>query len=232
MTNKNLAIIITMAVLPLVLLALGIYGSFSFTFPVAIIWQLAVAKEGLASLGLKRTALAKSIVLGILSGVIISSLGGYLLRLLGMTDYSIEKVQEANHVLQRFGLEISFRGELGYRLLTAGGSLKWILLSLAFCVFLVGLGEEVFWRGFIQKKFSKKLSKHLSVWITAVIFGSIHFYLFFVLPFREGALFLGLITLAGAFWGYLYEYSGNIWAPSISHGIAAFVVWRYFVFKV
>lgn len=71
---------------------------------------------------------------------------------------------------------------------------------------------------------------HASVWLVAILFGLVHFYLLLIVPFREGVLFMGLIALAGAAWGYLYEYFGNIWSCAFSHGVAAFIIWRYFVF--
>ncbi|MEA3489361.1 MAG: type II CAAX endopeptidase family protein [Candidatus Omnitrophota bacterium] len=216
---------------PLLLLAFGVYGSFSFTFSIPLVWQIGILGEGLRSLGLKRRSLWPSITAGILTGLIIAFFGGFILRALGMTCYHIDRAGEINNFLQSFGLRISFQGELGFRLLTAGNELIWVFSSLIFSIFLVGLGEEIFWRGFIQRKISKALPKNASIWITAVLFSLVHFYIFFIIPFKEGLFLLGLIALTGAIWGYLYEYFGNIWGPALSHGITAFLVWRYFVFS-
>jgi membrane protease YdiL (CAAX protease family) len=101
-----------------------------------------------------------------------------------------------------------------------------------YCLFLVGLGEEIFWRGFIQGKMTKVLKKHPAIWITALLYGLVHSYIFFIIPIKEGFIMLGLITLVGAFWGYLYECFENVWGPALSHGIVAFIIWKYFVFSV
>ncbi len=229
-TNR-FAVAIAAILIPLALLAFGVYGTFSFTFSIPLIWQFCFLGEGINSLGLKRRSFWPSAATGILTGIVLAVSGGFILKALGMTGYSLDKVHELNSFLRSFGIKITFMGEAGFKLLSAGNELNWVLLSLIYCVLLVGLGEEIFWRGFIQRKISRTLPVPASIWVTAVLFALVHSYLFFIIPFKEGLIFLGLITLAGAFWGYLYEYFGNIWGPAFSHGIIAFIVWRYFVFS-
>lgn len=215
---------------PLILLSFGVYGTFSFTFSVPLFWQVGLLGKDMGSVGLKRKSFLPSAASGILTGLIIAFCGGFILKVLGMTGYSMDKVNEINSFLSSLPVKLTFQGETGYKLLSMGDRLKGALTYLGYCLFLVGLGEEIFWRGFIQKKISKKLSKHPSIWITAVIYGLVHSYIFIVVPIRDGFIFLGLIALAGAFWGYLYERFNNVWGPALSHGIVAFIVWKYFVF--
>ena len=228
----RLAVSIAAVALPLILLGFGVYGSFSFSFSVPLFWQVGLLGKGISSVGLKRRSLWPSVGTGVLTGLILAFLGGFILKALGMTGYPIDKVLEINSFLSSYGLKISFHGELGYRLLSAGEALKEVLPYLGFSLFLIGLGEEIFWRGFIQRKISKILPKNPSIWVTAVLYGLVHFYIFFIIPFKEGCFLLGLITLVGALWGYLYEYFDNIWGPALSHGIVAFIVWKYFVFSL
>ncbi|GEM_PF-1920807 len=227
----RLTVAVAAALLPLILLGLGIYGTFTFSFSLPLLWQVGFLGEGISSVGLKRRSLWPSAAAGVLTGLFLAFIGGFILKILGLTGYPIDKVHEINNFLGTFGLKVSFRGELGYRLLTAGKGLKELLLYLGFSVFLIGLGEEIFWRGFIQKKIMNALPKNASVWMAAVLFGLIHFYVLLFIPLKQGLFLMGLITLAGAFWGYLYEYFGNIWAPAVSHGVVAFIVWKYFVFS-
>lgn len=226
------AVSIAAVALPLILLGFGVYGSFSFSFSVPLFWQVGLLGKGTSSMGLKRKSLGPSVATGVLTGLLLGLLGGFILKALGMTDYPIDKLREINNFLGSYGLKIPLHGEMGYRLLTAGEGFKEVLSYLGFSLFLIGLGEEIFWRGFIQRKISKTLPKTLSIWVTALLYGLIHFYVFFFMPLKEGFFLLGLIALAGAFWGYLYEYFDNVWGPALSHGIVAFLVWKYFVFSL
>jgi hypothetical protein len=36
------------------------------------------------------------------------------------------------------------------------------------------------------------------------------------------------VIFLGVFWGYLFEYFDNLSSPALSHGILAFVIWRYY----
>jgi len=226
----NIPVILAAIIVPVVLLVFGIYGTFSFTFSIPIIWQIGFRGGGISSLGLKRKSLWPAVAAGILSGSVIAFTGGYILKALGIAGYSINSVEAINGFLDFLNIKIVFKGEMGCRLLAQDSTLKGILSYLGYSFFMVGLGEEIFWRGFIQKKMRNVLPKHFAIWVTAILFGLVHSYLFFVLPFKEGSIMVGLIALAGAFWGYLYERFDNIWAPALSHGVTAFVVWKYFVF--
>ena len=99
--------------------------------------------------------------------------------------------------------------------------------DLFFNIFLIALipaiGEELFFRGIIQKKLENILAPHLSVFITSFIFSAIHFQFFGFLP----RLFLGMIL------GYLFLYSRNLWASIFAHFInnAMGVLLMYSSFK-
>lgn len=73
---------------------------------------------------------------------------------------------------------------------------------------LTGVGEELTFRGIIQKLISDKwANQHIAIWVTAIIFSAIHFQFFGFFP----------RMLLGAFFGYLLVWSGSIWLPIYAH---------------
>jgi len=183
-----------------------------------------------SSLGLKGNSIRSSIIIGLVSGCILGLIGGNSLRLLGVTGYVYSNMDKLQLSIGVFNIAFPLQKELGYQLLSISNSFVGMGLYLIFCFLLIGLGEEIFWRGFIQKKISNHLSSNLAIWITAILFALIHFYIFTILPMKSGIFFLLLIAISGIVWGYLFKYFNNVWSSAISHGIAAFIIWKYFFF--
>lgn len=91
-----------------------------------------------------------------------------------------------------------------------------LLMNLLVIALLAGIGEELLFRGVLQKimiGWTKNI--HWGVWITAIIFSAIHLQFFGFIP-----------RLAlGALLGYLFVWSKNLWVPILAHTINnAFVV--------
>ncbi|MAO71447.1 MAG: hypothetical protein CMD02_02930 [Flavobacteriales bacterium] len=85
-----------------------------------------------------------------------------------------------------------------------------LILNLFLIALIPAIGEELFFRGIIQKKLSNILkSTHLSVIITSCIFSAIHMQFFGFLP----RLLLGIIL------GYLFVYSRNLCTSILAHFI-------------
>jgi membrane protease YdiL (CAAX protease family) len=83
-----------------------------------------------------------------------------------------------------------------------------LLLNLVIIAVLPGLGEELIFRGIVQKQVGLIFKSPIAgIWIAAFIFSAIH------LQF-EG--FLPRMML-GAILGYLYYWTGNLWVPVIVH---------------
>lgn len=215
---------------PFLLLSKGIFGSFLFTFSVPLIWQVGFRGKSIGSLGLRRDPLWSSVIAGLTSGVILGLLGGNLLKLLGITGYIFTSAHALRLSIGAFPVAFSLQNELGYRLLNMSDTPAGIVIYLLFSIFVIGLGEELFWRGFVLKKILNRMPRHTAIWITAVLFAAIHCYIFTILPFAAGVIFLGLIAIAGACWGYLFIVFNNLWPAAISHGIAAFIIWKYYFF--
>jgi len=84
--------------------------------------------------------------------------------------------------------------------------------EIIFNVFLIGvlpaLGEEIVFRGIIQKNIQWIFNKpHLAIWIAAFIFSFIHL---------QFAGFIPRLIL-GAVLGYLFYFTQNLWVPIIAH---------------
>lgn len=75
---------------------------------------------------------------------------------------------------------------------------------------LTGFAEESFFRGGIQRLlFRLRVNRHLAIWITAFIFSTVHFQFFGFFP----------RLLLGAWFGYLYMWTGSLWVPVFAHAL-------------
>jgi membrane protease YdiL (CAAX protease family) len=216
---------------PFFCLSKDIYGSFLFTIPVVLIWQIGLRGRSLSALGLQGFSFS-SLLIGLVSGVLMGLLCGKILQLLGITGYTLGISHAQEYSLGSFDIVLPLGRELGYRLLIRSASLKGALLYFAFSLAAVGFGEEFFWRGFIQSRLDAYLPDRLAIVITALLFSLVHFYILTITPLAAGLSFLLLIACAGFIWGYMRLRFNNIWACALSHGICAFIIWKYYFFHV
>ena len=217
--------------LPLFLLSRDIYGSFLFTIPAVLLWQIGVRNRPLSCLGTGRPSLS-SLAIGLASGLALGLACGQLLRLLGITGYTLGSSHAWEYSLGKITIVLPIGRELGYRLLVGSTTLKGIFLYLLFCLVAVGFGEELFWRGFLQERFTAYLPARAALLITALLFSLSHFYIITITPLAAGLSFLLLIAAAGFIWGYMYFYFGTIWPGVLSHALCAFIIWKYYFFQV
>ena len=92
--------------------------------------------------------------------------------------------------------------------LTEFKSLPKLLVAMTVMAIIPAIGEEVLFRGIIQRKIFHKIGDmHISIWLTAAIFSATHLQ------------FLGFIPrmLLGAMFGYMYAWSRNLWTPIFAH---------------
>lgn len=83
-----------------------------------------------------------------------------------------------------------------------------LIYNIILIAAIPAIGEELLFRGLLQRLFTEWTKNiHLSIWLAAILFSTIHFQFFGFIP----RLFLGLI------FGYLLEYTGSIWIPIIGH---------------
>jgi len=85
-----------------------------------------------------------------------------------------------------------------------------LIVNLFIIAFLPALGEELLFRGVIQKELVGKLDNpDVAIFIASVIFSAIHFQVQGFLP----KLFIGLIL------GYAYYWTKSLWYPMVLHFI-------------
>ena len=102
------------------------------------------------------------------------------------------------------------------------GSIKGLLLNVFIIGLMPAIGEELIFRGILQRIFVEwTKSRHWGIIISALIFSAIHLQFYGFIP----------RFLLGAFFGYLLEWSGTIWLPIIAHFVnnAFSVIVSYFV---
>ena len=87
-------------------------------------------------------------------------------------------------------------------------SISGLVSTLLIVAVLPALGEELVFRGVVQKQFGQLFRNEvIGIWAAAVVFSAIHFQF-------EG--FLPRIAL-GAIMGYLYMWTKSLWVPIIVH---------------
>lgn len=92
----------------------------------------------------------------------------------------------------------------------SGTSIGTLLVNILTIGVITGVCEELVFRGTFQRIIgSGPIGPHLAIWITAVIFSILHFQFFGFLP----------RVLLGAFFGYLFYWTGSIWIAATAHAI-------------
>ncbi len=94
------------------------------------------------------------------------------------------------------------------------------LFGLLVIAVLPALGEELLFRGTLQKLFERWWGRpHLAVWLAAAVFSAYHMQ------------FMGFFPrmILGAMFGYLYLWSGNLWVSIFAHfvnnGFVVFMIY-------
>ena len=96
-----------------------------------------------------------------------------------------------------------------------------LLLNIIFIALFAGIGEELFFRGVLQRMFIKAFKNPWTgILVTAAIFSAFHFQFFGFVP----RFLLGIVL------GALYWYSGSLWPAMAAHFIydAFFITLAYF----
>lgn len=82
--------------------------------------------------------------------------------------------------------------------------------NLLLFALIPAIGEEAFFRGILQKQLMRLYKEpHLAIWVTAIIFSTIHF---------QFAGFVPRLLLGGVL-GYVFYFSRSLWASIIGHFI-------------
>ncbi|WP_246577883.1 CPBP family intramembrane glutamic endopeptidase [Clostridium psychrophilum] len=89
------------------------------------------------------------------------------------------------------------------------GNLIWIGLLL---LFIIGPGEEIYWRGFIQNALSKKMGETKGYIISVLLYGGVHI-------ITGNVMLIIAALVCGTFWGWLYKKEKSLLPVIISHAI-------------
>jgi membrane protease YdiL (CAAX protease family) len=85
----------------------------------------------------------------------------------------------------------------------------WIGLLL---LFIIGPGEEIYWRGLIQSSFSERFGPAKGFILTTALYAGVHIV---ALNF----MLFGAAAVCGLFWGLLYTWRKNLFAVVLSHAV-------------
>lgn len=96
------------------------------------------------------------------------------------------------------------------QVMLSSDSIGGMVVAVVVVGIMTGFGEEIFFRGAMQRIIaSNGMNHHLAIWIVAVIFSLLHFQFYGFIP----------RILLGAFFGYLFYWSGSIWVSATAHAI-------------
>ncbi len=123
-----------------------------------------------------------------------------------------------NYLTLKFNI-ISDKGSLIENIYANKSRFSPVLIS-ALIFFPIAFGEEVFWRGFVQKNLSLHYSKWEALLITVFLYTFIH--IFSMNPILMIAAFV-----CGIFWGIIYLYTDKLNIVLISH-----IVWDLLIFVI
>ena len=82
-----------------------------------------------------------------------------------------------------------------------------LLIATFIIALLPGIGEELIFRGLIQKKFTYLMNPHVAIWLSAFLFSALHLQFYGLVP----------RMLLGVLFGYIFYWSGNLWLPILAH---------------
>ncbi len=94
------------------------------------------------------------------------------------------------------------------------------LIQLGIIALLAGLGEEMLFRGVFQGAISRWLGPAVGLGAASALFGLIHF----ITP-----TYALIATLMGVYLGWLWQVSGNLLVPIVTHAVYDFVALVYFL---
>lgn len=85
----------------------------------------------------------------------------------------------------------------------------------------IGPAEEVFWRGFVQRRLGERAGPVRGYILVSLVYGGVHAWAF-------NFMLLAAALVAGLFWGAMLLRYGSVWPGIISHALwdaAIFVIW-------
>jgi uncharacterized protein len=76
----------------------------------------------------------------------------------------------------------------------------------------IGPADEIFWRGFVQRRLFQKIGLGFGYLLTSLLYALIHIWAFNFMLF-------GAALVCGLFWGFLFLNYRSVWPGLISHAV-------------
>jgi len=87
--------------------------------------------------------------------------------------------------------------------------------------FIIGPGEELFWRGFLQRRFQREKGPLQGFVLTTLLYAGVHI--------ASGNVMLVLAAgVCGLFWGFLYLRTGSLLLNVVSHTVWDMAIFLFF----
>lgn len=90
------------------------------------------------------------------------------------------------------------------------GQNPWVIAALL--ALIIGPAEEIFWRGFVQQRLSRRYGMIIGFLIATTVYALVHIWSF-------NFMLLAAAAICGGFWGLLFAFTGRLWPCIISHAI-------------
>jgi CAAX protease family protein len=94
----------------------------------------------------------------------------------------------------------------------------WVIAVLLFA--WVGPAEEIFWRGYVQRRFGQRYGPFVGLIVTAAIYTLVHIWSF-------NLMLLAAAGLCGVFWGVMFWRFRSVWPALISHAVWDVVIFVF-----
>lgn len=91
----------------------------------------------------------------------------------------------------------------------------WVIGALL--LFWIGPAEEIFWRGYVQRRFSAKLGEWKGLIVATLIYALIHIWSF-------NFMLVMAALICGVFWALMYRHYKSVWPGIISHAVWDLVI--------
>ena len=88
-------------------------------------------------------------------------------------------------------------------------------------LFIIGPGEEIYWRGFIQNNLAKKFGENKGYIFATLLYAGVH-----IITFNFMLVIAALVC--GIFWGWIYKKEKSLVPIIISHALWDFTVFVLF----
>ena len=101
-------------------------------------------------------------------------------------------------------------------------TIQGLLFNVLLISVIPAIGEELYFRGALQGVIRDWKGIKMSIWLTAIVFSTIHFQFYGFVP----------RMLMGAFFGYLLFWSENMWVPIVAHFTNNVIAVLFYYFKL